>query len=310
MYVRSMVEAGVLEGLAAVSPGPELSAALDALDPPPWCRATSPVEVLRAQARQCAHEQARLWATMVEVGLAVYPPSGGDAYLLWYADRPGGPDWAPGEIAAPLTWTAPRRLPRARAWPTSSSARSVVPAALSAGEIDRGKAVVFADHLDPPTGSPPRPDPRRSCAPAPPGRAAVHHRQLRGRLCRALLASPPGGPAAATPGRSRGRRLPRRSPTTARSPSPGPGCPPTRRPLRAPGSTGSPKRPSGPGTPVGRADRRQRVPRPARRTVPRPVRRPDHRRAAPRPSPRRDRHWRHLGRRLHRSCLDIGHDRT
>ena len=70
-----MVEAGVLEGLAAVSPGPELSAALDALDP-----AVVPgdqlVEVLRAQARQCAHEQARLWATMVEVGLA--DPSGGD----------------------------------------------------------------------------------------------------------------------------------------------------------------------------------------------------------------------------------------
>src|SRR5215217_1664541 len=96
MYVRSMVEAGVLEGLAAVSPGPELSAALDALD-----SAVVPgdqlVEVLRAQARQCAHEQARLWATMVEVGLAepVDDPAGPSCDA---STARGGPvaDWAPG----------------------------------------------------------------------------------------------------------------------------------------------------------------------------------------------------------------------
>ena len=69
MYVRSVVEAGVLTGLAAIPPGPELSAALDALDLA-QVPGNQVVGVLRAQARQCAHEQARLWATLVEVGLA------------------------------------------------------------------------------------------------------------------------------------------------------------------------------------------------------------------------------------------------
>src|SRR4051812_9206302 len=105
MYVRSMVEAGVLEGLAAVAPGPELAVALAALDPTE-VPGDQLVEVLRAQARQCAHEQARLWASMVEVGLAepVDDPAGPSCDA---STARGGPvaEWAPGEIAAALTWT-------------------------------------------------------------------------------------------------------------------------------------------------------------------------------------------------------------
>ena len=83
----------VPEGLAAVPPSPELSAAPGALDPAqvPGDRV---VEMLRAQARQCAHAQARLWATMVEVGLTD-PADPGGCHVLrteperWPTGRPG-----------------------------------------------------------------------------------------------------------------------------------------------------------------------------------------------------------------------------
>jgi len=110
MYVRSVVEAGVLTGLAAIPPGPELSAALDALDLA-QVPGNQVVGVLRAQARQCAHEQARLWATLVEVGLADPVDDPADpASCNGPAIRPGTvADWAPGEIAAALTWTRSSR---------------------------------------------------------------------------------------------------------------------------------------------------------------------------------------------------------
>jgi hypothetical protein len=185
MYVRSMVEVGVLEGLAAVSPGPELSAALDALDP-----AVVPgdqlVEVLRAQARQCAHEQARLWATMIEVGLA--DPSGGDDPAM---STGMVADWAPGEIAAALSWTH-----RTADWELGLADVVVrrlpdVFAALSAGRIDRGKAVVFAQHLDPAHGLTPA-QTQAILARLLPVAPRLTTSQLRGRLWRALLAIDPG----------------------------------------------------------------------------------------------------------------------
>ena len=101
MYVRYVVEADVLEGLAVAPAGPELSAALNALDlaQVPGDRV---VEVLRAQARQCAHEQARLWATLVEVGLAdpVDGPAGATS-CDGLTERPGSvADWAAADEAA------------------------------------------------------------------------------------------------------------------------------------------------------------------------------------------------------------------
>ena len=104
------------------------------------------VDVLRAQSRQCAHEQARLWASLVEVGLAVRSDELPDGF------RNGGVAWASSEVAAALTWTsrtADRELDLAQ---VVVRALPKVFAALWAGEIDRGKAVVFAGYLDPLTG--------------------------------------------------------------------------------------------------------------------------------------------------------------
>jgi hypothetical protein len=105
MYVRSMVEAGTVAGLAGTPPGPALSARLATIDPA-GVPADAVVEVLRAQARQCAHEQARLWAGLVAVGLAA-PEAVGAAQPTtdpWQAMQIAA--WAPGEISAALTWTA------------------------------------------------------------------------------------------------------------------------------------------------------------------------------------------------------------
>src|SRR3954453_23808440 len=101
MYVRSMVEAGTVPDLAGIPPGPELAARLADIDPacvPP----DAVVEVVRAQARQCAHAQARLWASLVAVGLAIPESIGADAGA-WRAMEIAA--WAPGEISAALTWT-------------------------------------------------------------------------------------------------------------------------------------------------------------------------------------------------------------
>ena len=189
MYVRSVVEAGVLGGLAAVPPGPELSAALHALDLA-QVPGNQVVDVLRAQARQCAHEQARLWATLVEVGLAgpVDDPTSCDGPTA----RVGTvAESAAGEIAAALTWTH-----RTADWELGLAEVVVrglpdVFAALSAGLIDRGKAVVFAQHLDPAHGLTPA-QTQAVLARLLPVAPRLTTSQLRGRLWRALLAIDPG----------------------------------------------------------------------------------------------------------------------
>ena len=176
-----------VEELVAPSPGPGLATALGALD---LSRVPSAglVDVLRAQSRQCAHEQARLWASLVEVGLAVPPdelPDGSsDARAAEVA-------WASGEVAAALTWTsrsADRELDLAQ---VVVRALPEVFAALWAGEIDRGKAVVFAGHLDPAHGVTPE-QAAVICARLLPIAPKLTTAQLRGRLWRAVLAIDPG----------------------------------------------------------------------------------------------------------------------
>ncbi|MGH3823502.1 MAG: hypothetical protein ACRDRA_11845 [Pseudonocardiaceae bacterium] len=64
MTVRQMIP----PGLAGMAPGPELGVLLAGID----IHALTGfdlVEVVRARARQLSHEQARLLATMVEIGL-------------------------------------------------------------------------------------------------------------------------------------------------------------------------------------------------------------------------------------------------
>jgi hypothetical protein len=62
-----MVRQLIPEGLAEMVPGPVLGALLAGIDIHALAGADA-VEVLQARARQLSHEQARLLATMVEVG--------------------------------------------------------------------------------------------------------------------------------------------------------------------------------------------------------------------------------------------------
>jgi hypothetical protein len=111
------------------------------------------VDVVRAQSRQSAHEQARFWVSLVEVGLR-RPPEDDTSY--WGTDpvlrAEGLAGWASGEVAAGLTWTSRAADQELGFAETVVRALPDVLAALWAGEIDRGKAVVFAEYLDPALG--------------------------------------------------------------------------------------------------------------------------------------------------------------
>ena len=179
-----------MERLADIPPGPALSAALAAID----VSEVGPehiVDVLRAQSRQSAHEQARFWVSLVEVGLR-RPPEDDDA--CWGTDpvlrAEGLANWASGEVAAGLTWTsraADRELDIAE---TVVRALPDVLAALWAGRIDRGKAVVFAEFLDPALGVTAKQVAAIS-AKVLPVAPRLTTAQLRARLRRALLAIDP-----------------------------------------------------------------------------------------------------------------------
>jgi hypothetical protein len=122
-----------------MAPGPELSALLAGIDIHALTGADA-VEVLRARARQLSHEQARLLATLVEVGLADPDADAGEVTRL--AESP--PD-ASDEIRAALAWTrraADRELDFAEAVVLRMPA---VFTALEIGRICRSKAWVFAD---------------------------------------------------------------------------------------------------------------------------------------------------------------------
>ena len=133
------------QGVSAVAelpPGPALAAALAGLD---FSRVPNDemVDVLRAQARQSAHDQARLFAALHQTARCVVGAPGSAARVSSVQD------WAVGEITAALSWTpsvAERELGLAE---RLIEHLPRVFAALSAGEIDRAKAWVFAHHLDP-----------------------------------------------------------------------------------------------------------------------------------------------------------------
>ena len=183
-----MTEAVALEDLVAMPPGSGLAAALGAVDLS-RVPSTELVDVLRMQSRQCAHEQARLWAALVEVGLAVPPdelPDGASAPTR--AAEVAA--WASSEVAAALTWTsrtADRELDLAQ---VVVRALPQVFAALWAGNIDRGKAVVFAGYLDPTCGVTAE-QAAVICARLLPVAPGLTTAQLRGRLWRAVLAIDP-----------------------------------------------------------------------------------------------------------------------
>jgi hypothetical protein len=126
-------------GLAEMVPGPELGTLLAGIDIHALT-GFDVVEVLRARARQLSFEQARLLATMMEVGLCD-PDAAGDEV----ARLAESPPYAADEIRAALAWTrraADRELGFAE---TLVLRMPAVFTALETGRIDRNKAWVFAD---------------------------------------------------------------------------------------------------------------------------------------------------------------------
>lgn len=133
---------GVLpDGFATMSPGPGLGAALAGIEV-----AEVPnddiVEVLLAESRQLAHQQARVWAAMAEV-IGRRPFARPGEVRRDAVPQIHGAD----EVRAALTWT------RRHADRETDLAHSLVEGlplvqhAVWAGQIDRGRAAVFAEHL-------------------------------------------------------------------------------------------------------------------------------------------------------------------
>ena len=178
----------------ALPPGPELSAALGAL---PWEKVPNVrlVEVVQARSRQLAHEQAELLAGLVEIAHAVAVDNLPNTLAGERAEavaRAGERfEWASHEIAAGLTWT-PGAADRELAFATALLERlPLVFAALQHGLIDRGKARVFVDHLDPATRDITDEQCRRLCARFLPRAPGLTTKQLSDRLYRALHAIDP-----------------------------------------------------------------------------------------------------------------------
>ncbi|PZS23891.1 MAG: hypothetical protein DLM61_23375 [Pseudonocardiales bacterium] len=134
-----MVRQLIPEGLAEMVPGPELGALLAGIDIHAVTGADA-VEILRARARQLSHEQARLLATMVEVGLCDPDALAGEVARL-----PESPPYAADEIRAALAWTR-RAADREHDFAETLVLRMpAVFTALDTGRICRSKAWVFAD---------------------------------------------------------------------------------------------------------------------------------------------------------------------
>ncbi|HXT44138.1 MAG TPA: hypothetical protein VN748_08505 [Pseudonocardiaceae bacterium] len=135
MTVRQLIP----QGLAEMAPGPELGVLLAGIDIQLLTGADA-VEVLRARARQLSHEQARLLATMVEIGLCDPDADPGDIVRL-----PESPPYAADEIRAALAWTR-RAAQREHDFAETLVLRMPpVFTALETGRICRNKAWVFAD---------------------------------------------------------------------------------------------------------------------------------------------------------------------
>lgn len=183
--------AELMDRAGVLPPGPELSAVLGALarEEVPNARL---VELLRARARQLAHEQAELFADLVEISHAVAAAdvAGDPLEAVQRAEEQF--EWAAHEIAAGLTWT-PTTADRELEIATALVERlPLVFAALRAGRIDRGKARVFVEYLDPATGDVTEAQSRWLCERFVPLAPGLTTRQLADRLYRALHALDPG----------------------------------------------------------------------------------------------------------------------
>ena len=126
------------DGLAEMPPGPELAAVLATIDPR-RLGGLDCVEVMRAQLRQVSHEQARLMAAMVEVGLCGVGPD--DA--LPRMDAPD--EFSADEIRGALVWTrAAASNQLSLAWDLIDRLPEVF-AALDDGALDVPKTRVLSE---------------------------------------------------------------------------------------------------------------------------------------------------------------------
>src|SRR5690349_12815958 len=129
----------MIDELENLAPGPQLSAALAAVDRS-VLNGHQMVEVMRARSRQVAHEQAQLLADMWEVahcapGLADAPPA-----------RVGRvSEFAPDEIRFALTLTRNAANSQLSLAFQLLDRLPAVHAALSCGDIDARRAALIAD---------------------------------------------------------------------------------------------------------------------------------------------------------------------
>lgn len=135
------------ERLAEVAPGVDLGRLLAGVEPARVPN-QSAVDVLRAEYRQLAHQQARTMAAMVQVGRSVPPDELDDEDPRVYRSKRPVPS-AVGEIGTALRLTARSAQRELDLAEQLVHALPLVFAALGDGLIDRGKAYVFADYLDP-----------------------------------------------------------------------------------------------------------------------------------------------------------------
>src|ERR1700754_4324818 len=192
----------LVDRAVALPPGPELSAVLGGLS---WEKVPNArlVEVVQARSRQLAFEQAELFAGLVEISHAVavadLPADQNDEHS---GERAGGRagvvarayeqfEWASHEIAGGLTWT-PTAADRELGFATALLERlPAVFASLQQGLIDRGKAWIFVEYLDPATGDITEGQSRRLCDRFLPEAPGLTTKQLADRLYRALHAIDP-----------------------------------------------------------------------------------------------------------------------
>jgi hypothetical protein len=192
-HAAAAVPADLLAQLPGMAPGAELAAALAALHLP-----TVPngrvIDVLQAQSRQLAHEHARLAATLVEVARTTPYFGPDDPASTWTsaAERAAeDQEWAEGEIAAALAWTAGKAGWELRHAHRLLDVLPAVHAALSAGRIDRQRADVFVDYLNPETTTLSRAQIDRLVEQFLPPAEQWTRRQLAARLLRAIIAIDP-----------------------------------------------------------------------------------------------------------------------
>jgi hypothetical protein len=129
------------DGLELMPPGPGLAATLATLD---RTRLSGPdlVALAQARARQLNHDQAGLWADLLEMaGVAINSLDETD--LIVHGDRVE--DFAEDEIAAALTWTSIAASHQLDLAEQSIRRLPAVHAAMLAGQIDAGKAKVLCD---------------------------------------------------------------------------------------------------------------------------------------------------------------------